>query len=61
MRETRTEAEDATYKELFENVVRKNAVWEINDQVSILNMNGYFYSSLFDGLQKIPQNHEFNL
>lgn len=52
---------DATYKELFENVVRKNAVWEINDQVSILNMNGYFYSSLFDGLQKIPQNHEFNL
>jgi hypothetical protein len=43
---------DLTYKQLLEGEKKIKTdvenVWNIDDQFSIINMNGYFYSSLFD-------------
>ncbi len=35
--------------------------WIINDQITILNMNGIFYSSEFDQFSKLPRSNSYNL
>lgn len=40
---------DLTYKQMFEKVkTDQGNVWNIDDQFSIINMNGYFYSSFLN-------------
>jgi hypothetical protein len=43
------------YKEFFTKIDKQGFEWKINGDISILNMNGYFYSSLFDNIIKIDE------
>ena len=52
---------EITFAEMLANIRKDETVWKINDQLSILNMNGIFYSSVFDNVQKLPQTNSETL
>jgi hypothetical protein len=52
---------DATYKEFLEEIGFRNAVWNIQDQISIINMNGFFYSDVFNDVKDIYSLDAFEL
>ena len=45
------------FSEMINMIGKNETVWKINDQLSILNMNGFFYSSEFNDLKKLPQSN----
>ncbi|MBS3922740.1 MAG: hypothetical protein KGZ37_06300 [Nitrosarchaeum sp.] len=47
------------FKNYFEKIklkIENENIWEINNQVTIINMNGFFYSQLFDEFNEFPRN-----
>jgi hypothetical protein len=49
------------FGELIDRMGYENIEWKINDEITILNMNGYFYASVFDGFKNIPQQNSYDL
>lgn len=45
------------FSEMLYTIGKNDTVWKINDLLSIVNMNGFFYSSEFNDLKKIPQSN----
>ncbi len=52
---------NATFIEMMEEIGFKNPVWNIKDQISIINMNGFFYSDVFNDAKDIYSLDAFQL
>jgi hypothetical protein len=52
---------NGTFKDFFARIDKNNGVWTIDDEISIFNMNGYFYSSQFDALPDLENTSIHNV
>jgi hypothetical protein len=50
-----------TFEELLKEKIKiEKGIWVIEDKISIINMNGYFYSSKFNSLSSLDENYAFD-
>lgn len=46
-------APNLSFKEFIQKIEKPNFYWNINDQISIINVNGHFYSSDYDNFRDL--------